>query len=213
MLLVSEDMLNSYKQQQLLTPTTVKKMTALDGEMGDILERNDIDETQEAKLYHHALSRFMEYRGQAKGDLKSDSHHREASSDTDDDETPTLSTDVEEEILAFVPQNMKRAAATIIQRMKSFPSKVSWDGMGHLVIGTKSIPNTNIIDLVYDAVNAKGKKAPRGSQEFYSALKDINVSESAIKNKKRLQQIQLPVPSSSAHTGTSKIPRYKWTLY
>lgn len=216
MLLVSEDMLNAYKQQQLLTPPTVKKLTALDEEMEGILQRSDIDEAQKAKLYQHALSRFIVYHDQAKGERSTGSGHPESSdTEADENETPISSKDIEEEILSFVPQGMKRAAASIIQRIKMHPSKVSWDDMGRLVIKHKTVPDTNIMDLIYDAVNARGKKAPRGSQEFYTALKDINVSETVIKNKKRLQQIKAPVSSSSSRSGTSQTSegRQKWTKY
>jgi hypothetical protein len=216
MLLVSEDMLNAYKQQQLLTPPTVKKLTALDGEMESILQRNDIDEAQKAKLYQHALSQFIVYHDQAKGERSTGTGHPESSdNDENENETPISSADFEEEILSFVPQNMKRAAASIMQRMKMHPSKISWDDMGRLVIKNKTVPNTNILDLVYDAVNARGKKAPRGSQEFYTALKDINVSETAIKNKKRLQQMKAQVSSPSSRSGTSQTSegRQTWTPY
>lgn len=209
MLLVSEDMLNAYKQQQLLTPLSVKKMTALDEEMDTILQRNDINEVEKAKLYQHALSRFLVYHDQAKEERNA-STQQSTDMDDDEEETPIPSVKVEEEILTAMPRNLKRAATSIIQWMKMHPSKVSWDEMGRLLIGKKIVPNTNIIDLVFDAVNVRAKKIPKGSQEFYKALKDINISEAVIKNKKRLQLIGTPVPSRLHAEASSSRPQL-WT--
>lgn len=56
------EMAKYYRQQEVLAPPEVKKLTQLDLEMSNILSRTDISSHQKIQLYHEALNRFQNVR-------------------------------------------------------------------------------------------------------------------------------------------------------
>ncbi len=61
--------------------------------------------------------------------------------------------------------------------------------MGQVKIKGKIIENSNISDLVSDAMRATKNFNPTGSKEFFQALSRLNVPKDLVRNQERWRQL------------------------
>ena len=75
----------------------------------------------------------------------------------------------EEDILSFLPTEGLRKAKLILRHMKS--NQMSWDECGRLVWGNECILDSNVIEIIRDAVsNQKPSIDSSASKQFYKLL-------------------------------------------
>ena len=70
---------------------------------------------------------------------------------------------------------MRPRATALLNRLKSRPDVITWDKTGQVKIEGETIQDSNISDLVSDAMRARKNFNPTGSKEFFRALSKINV--------------------------------------
>jgi hypothetical protein len=75
----------------------------------------------------------------------------------------------EEDILSFLPTEGIRKAKLILRHMKS--NQISWDECGRLVWGNECVVDSNVIEVIRDAVsNQKPTIDSTASKQFYKLL-------------------------------------------
>jgi hypothetical protein len=84
-----------------------------------------------------------------------------------------------------------------LRRLKARPDVISWDDSGQVKVDGKEIPDSNISDLVSDAMRARRNFNPKGAQEFFRGLSKINVPKDIARNTERWNQVQMGSPSGA----------------
>jgi hypothetical protein len=194
-----------WQQQQLQNPMG-KAMSSLDGDMQEVLTRPTISPGEKVKLYHQVLQRYMNYKDQREmaaeapvrvsmvdtspSPLVSDG----SSSSTVPMTLPPTPSDtpagaIERELLDSVPMHMKKKAQLLVNRIKANP-QLAWTDTGELVYKDQVIANTNVSDLVNDALRRRKHFEPSGWQIFAQAMKETNVPQDLIGHRERWQWMQ-----------------------
>ena len=191
MILVPEDIYARFEQKQNLeTSPIMKNMINTDTDMTDILQRTDVDDTEKQKLYYANLERYLNLRQQK------------------DSQTPTVqiapSTTNREELSApnnaqlsdavvveHIPKTMRPRATAILNRLKERPDVITWDKTGEVKLEGESIPQSNISDLISDALRERKNFNPTGSKEFFRVLSKINMPKDLVRNEKRWKETQM----------------------
>ena len=92
------------------------------------------------------------------------------------------------DVLGPIPKTMRTRANSLLQRLKSRPDLVSWDERGQVTIGGEKIADSNISDLVSDAMRRRKNFNPAGSKRFFRVLSALNVPKDVARNEQRWQQ-------------------------
>ena len=87
-------------------------------------------------------------------------------------------------VIDSVPSTMKRKAQLLVSLLKTNPN-VSWKDDGTVKLYGKSIPGSNIIDLVNDVIRHRKGSEPTGWQAFAEGLRDMNIPQDVIGNRER----------------------------
>ena len=67
---------------------------------------------------------------------------------------------------------------------------ITWDRSGEVKIRGVTIPNSNISDLVSDAMRSRKDFNPTGANQFFQVLSEINVPKDLVRNKQRWKQLE-----------------------
>ena len=214
MILVPEDVYARFEQKQKLeTAPIVTNMIKTDEEMSNILERTDMDDTQKQKLYYTNLERYLNLRRQKDDQIPT------VQLATKKDEGEKLASAAEimnlpdSMIVDNIPKSMRRRAMAILSRLKTRPDIISWDKSGQVNLDGETIPQSNISDLLSDALRGRKNFNPVGSKQFFRALAKINVPTDLVRNDERWKQAQVDSSSgdeeilytSPQHASTSTI--------
>ena len=192
MVLVPEDVLNRFEQKQKLeTAPIVNNMLQKDIEMSRILYRKDLSDDEKQKLYHVNLERYLNLKHQ------------------NDSTTPTVklasNVDLKEEkvlpqekeqlsdsvIVENIPKSMRPRAVALLNRLKARPDVISWDETGKVNLDGVSVPQSNISDLIRDAIRGRKHFNPTGSKEFFQVLSKLNMPRDLVRNEDRWKQAQI----------------------
>ncbi len=92
-------------------------------------------------------------------------------------------------IVRGIPKTMRTRALALLERLKARPDVISWDDMGQVKIDGALIPKSNISDLISSAMRSRKHFDPVGSQEFFSALNDMNVPKDLVRNEEGLRRV------------------------
>ncbi len=192
MVLVPEDLFTRFEQKQKLeTSPIVTSMIKTDEKMSNALERTDIDDAQKQKLYYANLERYLNLRHQKDSQiptvqLKMKNSEKDESTGIASDEIVKLA---DSTIVDSVPKTMRQRATAILNRLKTRPDIVSWDESGQVNLDGKTIPNSNISDLLSDALRERKNFNPTGSKQFFRVLSKINMPKDLVRNDERWRQI------------------------
>lgn len=86
-----------------------------------------------------------------------------------------------------IPKNLRRKAESLFTFLTSRGGDlIRWNNSGNLIYKGDLISDSNIIDLIRDALFVKSSHSPVGQRQFYEALKEIQVPISFVVNKNRL---------------------------
>jgi hypothetical protein len=214
MILVPEDMLNRYEQKQKIeTSPITATMMHKDAEMSNTLQQTDMPNDQKEKLFYANLERYLNLKQQK------------------DSQVPTVQLAPIKEnpvrelsdavIVETVPKRMRERATAILNRLKTRPDIISWDNTGQVKIEGESILQSNISDLISDAVRARKNFKPKGSNEFFHALSKMNMPKDLVRNHERRKPEAVlsgdDEPRRRAVTRQAKRPRIalspKWQTY
>ena len=189
MVLIPEDMLNRYEQKQRIESSPItNNMLQKDTMMTNILQRTDVNDTDKKKLYNANMESYLELRRQKDSQIPTVRLAVDELNKEEGSEKMQLSDDV---IVEHIPKTMRPRASALLNRLKARPDIISWDKTGQVRIDGVTIPQSNISDLVSDAMRARKNFNPNGSREFFRALSKINIPKDLVRNDERWKQILL----------------------
>ena len=85
---------------------------------------------------------------------------------------------------------MKSRALQLVKKLKANKDIVGWNDHGQMVFEGRTIPGTNVIDLINDTLRQRKNFNPAGWQLFAKALGRLNVPEGIIRNEERLNMVK-----------------------
>lgn len=92
-------------------------------------------------------------------------------------------------IIKNIPKSYVKKGRSLIDNLLKNKPRIWWKEGGEIVVNNQVIPETNIADLISDALRPRKRPKPNGWKEFASALKDIEVPTSCIGNPTNLEYI------------------------
>lgn len=156
-----------------------KSLSLLDSEIERTLSA-DIPDDVKAKLYTSTLKRFKAYDDTMKPQVEKKS--------------------LEAELLESMPATQQYKAKRIMRHLKDNP-EASWTDKGELIYRQSTIPNSDIVDLVSDALKTKSiGEPPAGWEEFAKALKSSSAPEELVANIKSRNIIKEPADAVKKQT-------------
>ncbi len=220
MALVEPRLLERLQQQQHYSKPSIVDTTLhkLDQDMQDVLNRKDISSEQKLDQYNETLQKYLMYT-QKKEPMKIQLLQQNpdlATAAVENKDSPTES-QLESEIIETAPKLLQTKAKLLLKRLRNDPN-ISWNNRGELVYKGDTVQNTNINDLVQDALRSRKHYVPRGWQTFATALRESNVPQDLIGNQERWQYMMHEEPSTSARKSRSvetldTNSGFKWSTY
>ena len=188
MALIPAEMLGQMKETPL-----IMQMSALDQDMGQILQNKQLSTDMKFLKYQDALQRYHIM----VNDRDKPVHQVQAPP-----EQATARKIPRELLLRSIPQQKLRNAKLLADFIETIP-ELSVSERNEIQINGATIENSNIIDLFSDLTrDRRGGPIPRGHDRFVALLHDHNVPLEAIGNQRRRETFNTPV-SSTANTPTS----------
>ena len=139
-------------------------------DLSSVMANEDMSEAEKSQLYAQTLHKFKTARQKA---LKETSLFPNLT---------LVSSKMKQLVIDCVPSTMKLKAQLLVSLLKNIPN-VSWEDDGTVKLYGKSIPGSNIIDLVNDVIrHCKGSEAT-GWQAFAEGLRDMNIPQDVIGNR------------------------------
>jgi hypothetical protein len=169
------------QRKKPLAAPLATQVNEIDSDMQDIIRRQDIPIDEKAKLYDQNLQRYLTYY-----DKRMNKPRRVNVMHTDQTEEPQgeqpreetePSDEIETDIMDSVPATMKSRARQLIKKLKSNKDVIGWNEQGQMVFKGRSVPSTNIVDLVNDSLRQRKNFNPDGWELFSKVLGNLNVPE------------------------------------
>ena len=191
MISVPEDVYAKFEQRQKLeTSPIMKNMINTDTDMTDILQRTDVDDTEKQKLYYANLERYLNLRQQK--DSQTPTVQIASSATSSEEPSPQNNAQLSDEVVVeHIPKTMRPRATAILNRLKERPDVITWDKTGEVKLEGENIPQSNISDLISDALRARKNFNPTGSKELFRVLSKINMPKDLVRNEKRWKEARM----------------------
>ena len=178
------------QRKKPLAAPLATKVNEIDSDMQDIIRRQDIPIDEKAKLYDQNMQRYLTfYDKRMNKPLRVNVTHTDQAEEPQGeqpiDETEP-SDEIETDIMDSVPATMKSRARQLIKKLKSNKDLVGWNEQGQMVFKGRSIPSTNIVDLVNDSLLQRKNFNPDGWELFSKVLGHLNVPEGIVRNENGL---------------------------
>ena len=212
MALVPQETLERFQQYPDPSPAT-KATLALDTEMKNILDRNDVTEDEKIKLYNHTLSRYLTLDHQRKQPLEMKLTSKDPVSTSDDikEQVSTSNTNdtmdqkhtLESDVLGSVPVTLRKKAERLLKHLKADRNVIDWNQRGEIIAEGNIVKGSHLIDLIKDTLRKRKDFNPRGWKEFNKALAVLNTPQDLVGNSDRWQYQQSgedPLSSSPFET-------------
>lgn len=193
MILVPEERLSKHVPSE-------EQLSDLDREMKRILLMR-IRDDEKIKLYNQILQKRLNMVAlnppillnvDTDNDLKKeDKNHTDLPLDSGDDNAKMKQEEIspiDNMLLNSIPKSLSTLTNNILNILKRNPEVVSWTPRGEFIYKGNTVPDSNIVDLMNSIIRFRKKKGkeeyqPVGQNLFLTALKDLNVPKSFIKNK------------------------------
>ena len=157
--------------------------------MTDILQRTDVDDTEKQKLYYANLERYLNLRQQK--DCQTPIVQIAPSATSSEEPSQNNAQLSDEVVVEHMPKTMRPRATAILNRLKERPDVITWDKTGEVKLEGENIPQSNISDLISDALRARKNFNPTGSKEFFRVLSKINMPKDLVRNEKRWKEARM----------------------
>ena len=159
-----------------------------DTQMSDILRRDDMTNDQKQKLYNANLERYLELRQQKDSEISS---VRVVGKKEEEQQPPQPQQEqlADTTIVEPIPKTMRDRATALLNRLKTRSDLISWDKSGQVKIEGETIPDSNISDLVSDALRSRKGFNPAGAKEFFQTLSKMNMPKDLVRNQQRWKQM------------------------
>ena len=179
--------------KKTLVPPLNSQVKELDSEMGNVLDRQDISADEKVKMYDQTFQRFLNYYDKRMNKpVRVDVVKPEDTQPIDVQQAEPFETpdEVENDIIESVPATMQSRARQLVKKLKENKEFVRWNDQGQMIFKGRTIPGTNIVDLVNDTLRQRKNFNPPGWELFSKALGNLNVPESIVRNAKRLKIVK-----------------------
>ena len=93
-----------------------------------------------------------------------------------------------------LPKTHQRSGKALFELIKNSGGKLSWNEQGQLLKEGRIIENSNIFDLVHAVTRQRKRVPPPGSQDFVSALNELNTPAELMANAHRMSSRRLATP-------------------
>jgi hypothetical protein len=138
--------------------------------MQDIIRRQDIPIDEKAKLYDQNLQRYLTFHDKRMNkplrvNVTHTNQAEELQGEQPSEETEP-SDEIKTDIMDSVPATMKSRARQLIKKLKSNKDLIGWNEQGQMVFKVRSVPSTNIVDLVNDSLCQRKNFNPDGGNCF-----------------------------------------------
>lgn len=156
------------------TQTPGSNLGRLDSEMSQILfSPFPQDERERWKNYSQVLNKFLFF-------IEED-RKKQPIENTDNDSSESLPVD---DIIATVPKSFRSQSSLLLKHLTKhgITNRIRWDKHGTVVIDGERIENSNITDLVNDAIRYRKSFNPPGRRHFARILQEIGTSRELVKN-------------------------------
>ena len=207
MILVPEDVLARYERKQKIeTSPLVAGMMHQDAGMSGILENENLTDVEKQKLHNARMEDYLSLRKQKDDQIPTVRVTR-------DGETvgkPLREPLRDEDVVAHLPATLRPKAVALLKRLRADPGVISWNESGRVKVDGTEIANSNISDLVSDAVRTRKSFHPTGARRFFQGLAKLNVPRDIAGNNKRWEELGERGPSNRGtppvQTPPSQIP-------
>ena len=172
----------------------VNSMFKIDGEMRNVLDREDLNEEEKLLLYDEKLrtylNRYDKYRHPTTFEMSSnDTSKKMSSNETEQSSTTPASL---RHILESVPKQVQPHSKLFLEKLKDV---LSWNEKGEISFrGEPLVKGSNIVDLLGTAVRPHSLKSvsssPPGMATFMRGMKEANIPLSWIRNKTIINRMQ-----------------------
>ena len=171
-----EDM-KRWKEEQIQNPRlppdpNVSATASLQRDLSSVMANEDLSEAEKSQLYGQTLHKFKT------------AHQKVLKETSLFPQSDPSSSRMNQLVIDSVPSTMKRKAQLLVSLLKTNPN-VSWEDDGTVKLYGKSIPGSNIIDLVNDVIRHRKGSEPTGWQSFAEGLRDMNIPQDVIGNRER----------------------------
>ena len=148
--------------ERLPPDPNVSATASLQRDLSSVMANEDLSEAEKSQLYGQTLHKFK-------------TAHQKALKETSlFPQSDPSSSKMNQLVIDSVPSTMKRKAQLLVSLLKTNPN-VSWEDDGTVKLYGKSIPGSNIIDLVNDVIRHRKGSEPTGWQAFAEGLRDMNI--------------------------------------
>lgn len=186
MVLIPQESINKLKsienKNENTTLTSIQTpgdpVSRLDNELTKILNsnKNDIEKWRE---YREVFRRFLFF--------NNDDDKKQTKflvKDIVDENVDDFSSYPIENILKSVPQMYRKKAQALINHIKAADTdkRLTWDKSGCIILDNNKIPNTNIVDLINDAIRHRKSHIAIGQKKFARFLQNINAPRDFVGN-------------------------------
>jgi hypothetical protein len=160
-----------------------------DTAMSEILQSTDMSDVKKQKMYNANMESYLSLKRQKDDQIPTVRIAQDAEQKSK--EKASLS---DADVIGHLPVTLRPKAATLLKRLKERPDVFSWDESWQVKVEGKEIPDSNISDLVSDAMRARKNFNPKGAQDFFRALSKINVPKDIARNTERWKEVQMDEP-------------------
>lgn len=169
------------RKMMIVPPELIQRLTASENSQPKILTQldNEMDKILNSQLpdhdkwlqYNQVLQRFLHFAGQTRQPVSIAVENKKESLTHSD-------------ILVTLPDVYKKKAENLINTLTSSGS-LNWDNNGTVTIKGVTLPSSNIIDLINDALRPRKSTSPTGWRQLAAYMKEINIPHELIGNPKR----------------------------
>ena len=179
-----EDM-KRWKEEQIQKPRlppdpNVSATASLQRDLSSVMANEDLSEAEKSQLFGQTLHKFK-------------TAHRKALAETKLSLPVESEAKINQRIFDSVPTTMRKKAKLLVSWLENNPN-LSWDEDGRVKMYGKPVAGSNIIDLVTDVLRQRKDTEPRGWEPFAEVLRDMNVPQDFVGNKKRWEWMHRTPP-------------------
>lgn len=195
MILVEPSVIERLKTKE---STPEDSLSRIDREMQKIM-RSKLEDREKWTLYLQTLQRYLHFTGEERQPIKlpileqqdieyKDDPHKaplvkqESIIEKNVDKFNRSAVYTNTHLMRIVPKNLKKKGELLVRTLLENNEKIRWNDSGVVFVDNKSIPNSNILDLVNDVLRQLKRPKPIGWEEFAKALKEIGTPLSCIGN-------------------------------
>ena len=200
--------------EQQIIPPVVNQLSDLDLELQAVLANPNIPSELKYHQYQSLFNRYQNLRNQQFRPPTAAPTAAKTSVETTTVDIPNDKLPIEDKaLLDSLPKSSRGKARILLNHLKGHLDSIQWLNNGELVVDGKTIPGSNITDLVHYVTRYRPTMAaPIGAEEFSDKLSETNTPKQATVSREEFQTPTVlgtsfsPTPSKKRSTTS----RTKW---